>query len=92
VLKRATYLMLALLLVAVGMAALLLYESLPPAEGEVALAGLNGPTRVAFDEFGIPAVQASSHADMLRILGYLHARDRLFQMELMHSSPPPKPS
>jgi len=46
-------------------------ESIPGARGEV-----------VFDERGVPHVFANSDADALFIQGYLHARDRLFQMDL----------
>jgi penicillin G amidase len=55
-----------------------------PAPQETAtLGGLAGPVAVAFDRFGVPSVRAASRHDALRALGYLTARDRLFQMDLM---------
>lgn len=57
--------------------------ALPVLDGEVALPGLVSPAEVTFDSLGIPAVTAGDPADAYRILGYLHARDRLFQMDLL---------
>lgn len=57
--------------------------SLPPSGGERIVAGLDAPVSVEFDALGIPRVLASSRDDAMRTLGYLHARDRLFQMDLM---------
>ena len=48
----------------------------------VVLPGLEAPVRVVYDEFGIPHVLARSQADAARVQGFLHARDRLFQMDL----------
>lgn len=50
--------------------------------GAVALPGLDGSVQVDFDAFGIPTVHAGSELDAFRALGYLHARERLWQMEL----------
>ncbi|HZH46634.1 MAG TPA: penicillin acylase family protein, partial [Roseococcus sp.] len=38
---------------------------------------------VAFDADGVPTIRAASERDAAIALGYLHARDRLFQMEMM---------
>ncbi|WP_404356300.1 penicillin acylase family protein [Methylotuvimicrobium sp. KM1] len=61
----------------------LLQESMPKLNGEVELAGLVEPVTVDSDEFGIPTVHAENRLDAIRALGYLSARDRLFQMDLM---------
>ncbi len=46
------------------------------------LKGLSAPADVYFDPHGIPHVYAQSWPDAARVLGYLHARDRLWQMDL----------
>ncbi len=71
-----------LLLAAAGILGLIT-SSLPTEEGEISLPGLMAKATVLSDNLGIPAIKAENRADALRILGYLHARDRLFQMELM---------
>jgi penicillin amidase len=38
---------------------------------------------VYFDTYGIPHIYANTEEDALRILGYVHAQDRLWQMELL---------
>ena len=58
-------------------------KSLPALDGEARLPGLSLPAAVSFDALAIPSVDAGSRADAYRILGWLHARDRLFQMDLM---------
>src|SRR5579864_5263143 len=46
------------------------------------LQGLERPVDVYVDGHGIPHVYAQSWPDAARVLGYLHARDRLWQMDL----------
>lgn len=70
-------------LTAIGILYLLMRASLPPEDGEARLPGLKAKVTVSSDELGVPAIFAENRADALRVLGYLHARDRLFQMELM---------
>lgn len=45
------------------------------------LPGLGAPVEVRFDRIGIPHVRAATEEDAYRALGWLHAADRLFQME-----------
>ncbi len=45
--------------------------------------GLLGPVNITFDRFGVPHIRAmASDMDVFFAQGYVHARDRLFQMEL----------
>lgn len=60
--------------------------SLPDLTGEKELPGLERPVAVAYDEHGIPTIQATSRFDAYRALGYVTARDRLFQMDLFRRS------
>lgn len=60
-----------------------LSNSLMPYEGVVTLDGLDARAEVLFDQRGIPRVYAGSDADAMRALGWLHAGERLFQMELI---------
>ena len=56
-----------------------------PASGatdEVSLAGLGGGVKVCFDNHSIPHIYARSWPDAARVLGYLHASERLWQMDL----------
>ena len=55
----------------------------PTYSGELKLAGLSAPVDVRFDNFGVPHIEASSAEDAYQALGYIHAMDRLFQMEMM---------
>ena len=53
-----------------------------PASGELALPGLEQPVEIMRDSLGVPHVWASSMADAVFAQGYLHATDRLWQMEM----------
>ena len=56
--------------------------SLPQLEGEGAMPGATAPIVIERDALGIPTIGASSRADVARGLGFLHAQDRFFQMDL----------
>ena len=55
--------------------------SLPRVDGAYRLAGLGGPITIERDGNGVPHIQAGSEADAYRALGFVHAQDRLWQME-----------
>ena len=55
----------------------------PEYSGTEKLPGLADSVRVDYDTFGIPHIFARSEPDALRALGYVHAQDRLWQMELL---------
>ncbi len=59
-----------------------LSTSLPTTEGALALAGLGGPAAIVRDGRGVPYIEASSERDATFALGFAHAQDRLFQMDL----------
>ena len=52
-----------------------------PTRGSVRIPGILQNVDVQVDTFGVPYVTAGHETDMLRALGYLHATDRLWQME-----------
>ena len=55
--------------------------NLPPIE-QGKIPGLTAPVQVLFDDRGVPHIFAADELDAYRALGYVMARDRLFQMEL----------
>ena len=75
-----------LLLSASVTAVLLVRGSLAVLDGERPLAGLTGPVEIARDDLGVPDIEAESRTDAARALGYLHAQDRFFQMDLQRRS------
>lgn len=58
------------------------HSKLPQRTGEVTVAGLQAPVSVRYDQRGVPHIQAQNETDLYRALGYVHAQDRLFQMEI----------
>ncbi len=71
-----------LLSAACGVAGLL-WWSLPPARATPRIPGLSAPVEVVLDRHGIPRIAAADERDAAAALGWLHARDRMFSMELM---------
>jgi penicillin G amidase len=59
-----------------------LRQSLPQDEGEIRLAGISQPVEVLRDAYGVPHISAKSLRDAMVALGFVHAQDRLWQMEM----------
>lgn len=57
--------------------------SLPQLDGPAVLGGLTAPVTVERDSLGVPTVRGQNRADVARALGWLHAQDRFFQMDLL---------
>ncbi|WP_294768147.1 penicillin acylase family protein [uncultured Rhodoferax sp.] len=75
---------LALLLVAaLAIAGWYIYQKQPVRSGTLELSKLNAPVDVRYDERGVPHIRAQNQTDLYRALGYVHAQDRLFQMEMV---------
>ncbi len=53
-----------------------------PREATADITGLEGQVRVLYDDRGVPHIFAGTVRDVVRALGYVVARDRLFQLEL----------
>ena len=53
-----------------------------PASTSRQLEGLSGPVTVTRDQWGVPHIKASTDLDAFWAQGYVHAQDRLWQMEL----------
>ena len=81
--KRALTLLAVLLAALIAAAGGYLYSKQPTRQGQVQLQHLEGAVTVRYDERGVPHIRAESEADLYRTLGYVHAQDRLFQMEIM---------
>ncbi len=60
-----------------------LRESLPQLDGEAALAGLGEPVTVERDSLGVVRITAATRVDASRALGFVHAQERFFQMDLL---------
>ena len=60
-----------------------LWLTLPPRSHQARITGLTGPIDIGFDADGIPRIRAANATDAAAALGFVHARDRMFQLELM---------
>ncbi len=60
----------------------------PIYEGKLKLKNIKKQTTVYFDDFGVPHIYANSQKDAMIALGYVHAQDRLWQMELIRRIAP----
>jgi len=74
--------LLILFLSILAMAYLVLAASLPDYRGEIISHDVNAPVIVYFDKMGIPQIRADVDDDLWYVLGWIHAQERLFQMEL----------
>ena len=61
---------------------LALLGTIPPDSGNVLVDELAGDAIAVIDKEGVPHIEAENLTDAARLLGYFHARDRLWQMEL----------
>lgn len=57
-------------------------QSLPDRRDSIWLADVSAPVEIAVDDFGIPQIQGKTDNDTAYSLGWLHAQDRLWQMEM----------
>ncbi len=80
---RGFVVLLLLAIVAVAGGYIWLRTSLPQVDGSVTVQGLSAPVEIARDDRGVPTIRAKSLNDAYFAIGFAHAQDRLFQMELM---------
>ncbi|MEQ8404267.1 MAG: penicillin acylase family protein [Oceanicaulis sp.] len=59
------------------------YASKPVERGEIAVSGFDGSATVVRDEHGVAHVFGETDADVYFALGFTHASERFFQMDLM---------
>lgn len=58
-----------------------LQRSMQPRSGRHVLPGLTEPATVTFDEWAIPSIAAGTELDVVRVQGFVHASERLWQLE-----------
>ena len=83
---RSLAVVLVVLLLVLAAGAWALRGSLATLDGELHLAGLSAPVTVERDALGSATVRAANEADAVRALGYLHAQERFFEMDLLRRS------
>ncbi len=70
------------LLGALGVAAFAtLRKSLPQTRGTLSIEGLSQPVEILRDRWGVPHIYAKNPSDLFMAQGFVHAQDRLWQME-----------
>ncbi len=62
---------------------LLMRGSLPQYEGNTTLDGLAAPVIIERDKIGSVTLQADNRMDIAQALGFVHAQERFFEMDLM---------
>jgi penicillin amidase len=72
-----------ILLLLVALISGALWLSLPRSSQIARIPGLSAPVDISFDADGIPRIRAATDQDAAAALGFVHARDRMFEMELM---------
>lgn len=82
-LKRIVSLLLVLIVIGSLAGWWLLRGSLATLDGDLALDGLSAPVKVERDANGTVTIDAANEADAMRALGYVHAQERYFEMDLM---------
>ena len=55
----------------------------PSYSSELKLPELKAPVEVIYDDYAIPHIYAQNEEDLFYAFGYVHAQDRLFQMEIL---------
>ena len=71
-----------IILIILGILGFIFWQS-PKYEGQVFIKGLSQEAEIHFDSYGVPHIYAQNEADAYRALGFIHAQERLFQLEMM---------
>jgi penicillin G amidase len=82
-LKRLSWLVLLLLALVPALAWWLLHDSLPRLDGELGAAGLGAAVSIERDALGVATIAGQSRNDVAYALGFVHAQERYFEMDLM---------
>ena len=83
ILKKVIIALFLLLLVGAAVVFIYLQSLTPDYSRELKLAGLKAPVEVLYDNYAIPHIYAQDEEDLFYAFGYVHAQDRLFQMEVL---------
>ena len=82
-LKKIGWIILALIIILAISIGIFINTLKPTYSGEQHLSKLSNEVSVYYDTYGIPHIYAQNETDAFRTLGYVHAQDRLWQMELL---------
>jgi penicillin amidase len=75
-----------LALAAAGLGLLLVLPSRAQLDGTRSVAGLHAAVRIDRDRFGVPTIRGEDRLDVAFGLGFVHAQERFFQMDLLRRS------
>ncbi len=84
---RAVLALVVLLVAAAIFIWLSLRASLPTLDGDQPLTGLAAPATIERDAAGVVTITAANETDAMRALGFVHAQERYFEMDLMRRVP-----
>ncbi|MDR3385694.1 MAG: penicillin acylase family protein [Rudaea sp.] len=82
-LRRLLLILVVLALLAVSGIWLGLHASLPRLDGQLITPGLNAPVTISRDALGVASIRGASRRDVSYALGFVHAQERYFEMDLM---------
>lgn len=82
IIARVVIVLVLIVLILTGGGYLWLRRSLPQTSGSVDVSGISAPVTITRDSDGVPHIRGQSEADALFGLGYAHAQDRLWQLEM----------
>ncbi|PWA05714.1 penicillin acylase family protein [Flavobacterium laiguense] len=88
--KKILFVFLFIIVILFVVVAIYSFYQKPKYEGELQLKQIQEKTTVYFDDFGVPHIYANTQKDAMVTLGYVHAQDRLWQMELLRRIVPGK--
>ena len=80
--SRAAPVLIALVMLILIVAYFMLRASLPILSGDIALSKLGSSVTVTRDANGTAAITANNTTDAMRALGFIHAQERFFEMDL----------
>ncbi|MFZ2905514.1 MAG: penicillin acylase family protein [Cyclobacteriaceae bacterium] len=83
ILKRILIVLIVLVALIVAVGYFYVQSTAPNYSGTVKLDGLHAEVEVLYDNYGVPHIYAQNETDAYYALGYVHAQDRLFQMEML---------
>ena len=86
ILRRSIFVFLALSIIVVAAAWWALRGSLPQLDGNLQTKSVRGETSIERDALGTVTITAGNRADATWALGYVHAQERFFEMDLMRRS------
>lgn len=84
--SRGIIVLILLVFIAGALGYAILTRTIQPYSGEIDIAGLSAPVTIVRDKEGVPHIEAKTRDDALSALGFAHAQDRLWQMEVLRMS------